>query len=62
MTMDFIIEFHIVNLIKQKQNVKLEYYKTRQSECYYEHWFTVHVHYTDWLTTLLMKTNQKIKQ
>ena len=30
--MGFIIEFHIVYLIKQKTNIKQEYYKTQQSE------------------------------
>jgi len=27
----------IVNLIKQKPNIKQEYDKTQQSECYYAH-------------------------
>ena len=35
--MDFNIEFHIVYLIKQRPNIKLEYYKTQQSEYYYAH-------------------------
>ena len=36
MTMDVIIDVHIVYLIKQKSHIKLEYYKTQQSECYYK--------------------------
>ena len=34
---EFIIEFHVVYFIKQKPKIKLEYYKTQQSECCYAH-------------------------
>jgi len=27
----------MIYLIKQRPNIKLEYYKTQQSECYYAH-------------------------
>jgi len=37
MTIDFVIELHIVYLIKQKPSIQLEYCKTQQSECYYAH-------------------------
>ena len=37
MTMDVIIDVHIVYLIKQKPNIKLGSYKIQQSECYYAH-------------------------
>ena len=50
----FIIKFHIVYLIKQKSNIKQEYYKSHQSECYYIvcTWLlTVHKHCNDRLTT-----------
>jgi len=39
MTNGFINDFHIVYLTKiiKKPNIKLEYHKTQQSECYYAH-------------------------
>jgi len=37
MTMDVIIEFYIIYLIKPRPNTKLEFYKTYQWECYYAH-------------------------
>ena len=59
MTMDVIIDVHIVYLIKQKPNIKLEYYKNQQSECYYAHGYLQYMctiltyNCTDWLTTVL---------
>ena len=64
MTMDFIIEFHIDCLFNQTKAK----YQTRMLQnstirmLLYTWLFLVHVHCTDWPTTLLMKTNQEIKQ
>ena len=48
MTMDVIIEFYIIYLIKPRPNTKLEFYKTYQWECYYAHDYYTCTKLTRW--------------